>query len=113
MLPRLMITSTRGADALEQLGKVITTNDYGLVVLLQHDGFPPPETLEQLRKCCPSTTILPGAEINVFVGVLNKKVSKDHFFHCLVIADADLPQEPGSLIYVAKQNLTYRDDQSP
>jgi hypothetical protein len=103
----------KGEDALEQLSNVINAHDYGLIVLLQHEQFPSAGTLEQLRTWCPSTTILPGAEINVFVDVLDKKVSKDHFFHCLVIADADLPQDPGYLIYDAKQNLTYRDDQCP
>ncbi len=103
----------KGADAFEQLGNVIQTNDYSLVVLLEHENFPPPEKLDRLHKCCPSTTILPGAEINIFVGVLGKKVSKDHFFHCIVIADPDKSREPGYLIHRAKESLTYRDDPSP
>jgi hypothetical protein len=103
----------KGTDAFEQLGNVIQTNEYSLVVLLEHANFPPPEKLERLQKCCPSTTILPGAEINVFVDVLDKKVSKDHFFHCLVIADRTKFQDPGYLIHRAKERLTYRDDPSP
>jgi DNA repair ATPase RecN len=103
----------KGEDAFEQLGNVIRTNDYSLVVLLEHESFPPPDKLERLRRCCPSTTILPGAEINVFVDVLDKKVSKDHFFHCLIIADPDQSREPGYLIHRAKESLTYHSDPSP
>ena len=103
----------KGADAFEQLGNVIKTHDYGLVVLLEHENFPQRETLERLQDLCPSTVILPGAEINVFVDVLGKKVSKDHFFHCIVIADPNQPQPPEYLIQRAKEELTYRDDLSP
>jgi hypothetical protein len=102
----------RQADALEQLGKVVEANGYGLVVLLKHEQFPLPVTLETFRSYCPSTTVLPGAEINVFVDALDKKVSKDHFFHCLVIADSEL-EDPGYLLYEARRKLTYRDDPLP
>ncbi len=102
----------KGADALEQLGKVVEANDYGLVVLLQHEQFPSAVTLEEFRTYCQSTTVLPGAEINVFVDALDKKVSRDHFFHCLVIADSE-SQDPGYLLHEAKLKLTYRDDPSP
>ena len=100
-------------DAFDQLGNVLNTNHYNLAVLLQHENFPAPENLERIRNCCPSTTILAGAEINVFVDVLDKKVSKDHFFHCIVIADPDQFPDPGYLIHRAKEGLTFRDSLSP
>ena len=100
-------------DALEQLGSVIESNDYAILVLLEHDTFPRAEALERLRKLCPSTTILPGAEINVFVEVLDKKVSKDHFFHCIVIADPGHPQGYQYSLHRAKEALSYRDTPSP
>jgi len=44
---------------------------------------------------------------------LDKKVSKDHFFHCLVIADPEQSHDPGYLIHRAKESLTYRSDSPP
>lgn len=103
----------KDSDALDQLANVFNANNYSLIVLVQHEHFPPAETLEQLRKRCPSTAILPGAEINVFVDALDKKVSKDHYFHCLVIADPEKVEDPGYLIHRAKEDLSFRDSPPP
>jgi len=37
--------------------------------------------LHALQPHCPDTTLSPGAEINVIVDALFKKIGKDYFFH--------------------------------
>jgi DNA repair ATPase RecN len=100
-----------GADAMKQLASELTGGDFKAAVVLQHQEFPSKDALQALQKLCPRTVLLPGAEINVFVDTLTKKVSKDHYFHCIVAADPN--SEWSHLLHNAKRTLTYRDGDYP
>ena len=88
----------RGADATEQLGRALKAADYSFAVILKHQEFPSREELAVLGKYCPDTTLIPGAEINVFVDALSKKVNKDYFFHCIVAVDPDANGDYGFVL---------------
>ena len=77
----------KGEDRLELMAKALDEGDFRLAVILKHQEFPSHEELEKLQNLCPNTLLIPGAEINVFVDALSKKVGKDYFFHCIVAAD--------------------------
>lgn len=98
-------------DAMTQLASALRDGDFKAAVVLRHQEFPTKQELEALQRLCPSTALLPGAEINVFVDALTKKVSKDHFFHCIVAADP--ATEWSHLLHSAKRSLTYREGEYP
>lgn len=101
----------KSADAVAKLGQAIDRNELSFVVILQHQGFPTTSELDALSRHCPRTTLVPGAEINVLVDTLSKKVNKDHFFHCIVAVD---PAQSGDYVLrKAKQTFTYRDGDYP
>src|SRR5689334_14565329 len=64
----------KGEDAFEQLGKALTHERVAFAIILKHEEFPTREELASLQKHCPSTTLIPGAEINVLVDTLFKKI---------------------------------------
>ncbi|MFW6116237.1 MAG: AAA family ATPase [bacterium] len=97
-------------DAAQQLGKALDGGDYASAVVLQHDNLPAPATLGDIQKHCPNTTLVPGAEINVFVDALSKKVSKDYYFHCVLAVDPAQGNDYSYLLRQAKERFTYRQD---
>jgi DNA repair ATPase RecN len=101
----------KGADAMTELASELTRGDFKAAVVLQHQEFPSKQALSELQKLCPKTVLLPGAEINVFVDTLTKKVSKDHYFHCIVAADP--ASEWSHLLHSVKRSLTYREGEYP
>lgn len=93
-------------DCVEKMGAALRAGEYGAVVVLKHQEFPTRDELDSLQKHCPNTLLIPGAEINVFVNTMFKKVEKDHYYHCIVAAD---PQtEWGYLLHKAKESLDFR-----
>jgi energy-coupling factor transporter ATP-binding protein EcfA2 len=102
----------REPDAMQRLGQVLRVGNYSFAVVVKHEEFPTPEELRTLQRSCPTTTLVPGAEINVFVDVLDRKVQKDHFFHCIVAVD---PARSGGYAYVlqrAKADLRHETRES-
>ena len=99
----------KNPDAIEQLGQVLRENDYRFAIILDHQKITSRETLTELQKYCPKTRLIPGAEINVIVDTMFKKVSKDHFFHCIVAID---PQEEdyNYVLRKAKDDLKYKNN---
>jgi energy-coupling factor transporter ATP-binding protein EcfA2 len=100
----------REVDAIDRLAEVVNEGRYAYIVLLEHNKFPNGDVFKTLRDKCPSTTIIPGAEINVVVDVMFKKVVKDHFFHCLVAVDSDDPVKAEFVLESAKKKFTYIDN---
>ncbi|QEG39474.1 AAA family ATPase [Roseimaritima ulvae] len=98
-------------DCSEKLGQAINDLGIRLAVVLRHESFPTKEQLAELGKHCRRTTLIPGAEINVFVDVMDRKVSKDHFFHCIVAADPE--SDFGYLMHKAKENLSFKGSEYP
>jgi DNA repair ATPase RecN len=101
----------KAADAFEQLAKALTDGRYGTAVILKHQEFPTKDELKKLQDLCPNTLLIPGAEINVFVDALMKKVTKDHYYHCVVAADPST--EWAYPLQKAKENLSYSDTGYP
>ncbi|MGE3872933.1 MAG: AAA family ATPase [Parvibaculaceae bacterium] len=101
----------RDADAYEKLGSEL--RNYGYAVILKHEEFPTRDELTKLKAHCPNTTLIPGAEINVIVDALSKKIGKDYFFHCIVAVDPDSEGDYGYLLRRAKDELTYRPGDYP
>lgn len=97
----------RAADAVDKLAEVINESQYTYIVLLEHNRFPDRDTFYAIRAKCPSATIIPGAEINVFVDAMFKKVAKDHFFHCVIAADSYDPTKAEFILENAKKKFTY------
>jgi recombinational DNA repair ATPase RecF len=100
-------------DAREKLAHELSSRKYGFAVVLKHQEFPTKSELGDLQKLCPNTKLIPGAEINVFVDVIFKKVSKNHFFHCILAVDPDAPGEYDYLLKRAKEDFTYKDGDYP
>jgi len=97
------------ADAVERLGEVLRENDYGFAIIVAHGEMPTPKVLAELQKHCPKTKLIPGAEINVFVDAMFKKVSKDYFFHCILAVDPDQYQDYyGYVLKRAKDEFSYK-----
>lgn len=103
----------KGADATEKLGLAIREAGLSYAVILKHQEMPSRDELAALQKFCPSTTLIPGAEINVIVDTLFKKVSKDHFFHCIVAVDPEQLRDYSFVIEKAKEAFTYRGGEYP
>jgi chromosome segregation protein len=99
----------RQSDAFERLGAAISTKGYRFAIILKHEEFPTREEIRQLNQHCPHTTLIPGAEINVFVDALEKKVGKDYYFHCIVAVDPNKEGDYNFILHSAKQQFTYRD----
>jgi DNA repair ATPase RecN len=103
----------RNADAVERLGRVLEDGRYAFAVILKHQEFPSREELESLQGYCPSVTLVPGAEINVVVDALFKKIGKDYFFHTIVAVDPALGGDYGYVLRKAQESLTYRPGDYP
>ncbi|MBA2117074.1 AAA family ATPase [Bremerella alba] len=101
----------KGDDSVQVMGKALNDEGIGLAVVLRHQEFPTKEQLQSLQKFCKNTVLLPGAEINVFVDALDKKVSKDHYFHCIVVADPK--SDWAYLLHKAKDKFTYKGENYP
>ncbi len=102
-----------GTDANEQLGRALRDGEHSFAVILKHQEFPTRQELADLRKRCQGTTLIPGAEINVFVDALSKKVNKDYFFHCIVAVDPGMPGDYGYVLQKAKEQFTYKGTEYP
>ncbi len=104
----------KGADAMTQLAKTINENNYAFAIVLEHERFPDVNKIEELQGLCPNTCIIPGAEINVFVDALGKKVNKDYYFHCIVAINPKQPiKDYNFLIEKAKKKFTYEGTEYP
>jgi len=109
--PRSSDYEYKGADAEERLGEVLRENDYSFAIILAHGETPAPKVLAGLQKHCPKTRLIPGAEINIFVDAISKKVSKDYFFHCIVAVDPDQQTDHyGYVLKKAKENFTFKTE---
>src|SRR5688572_7686632 len=98
-----------GGDAMELLAEAINKLQYSFVIVLEHQKFPDLGKVEALQKLCPNTCIIPGAEINVFVDALFKKVGKDYYFHCIVAVNPKQAiKDYNYILEDAKKNLGYR-----
>jgi DNA repair ATPase RecN len=95
------------------LGSALEVGRYGIVVIVKHQEFPTREELAELRQHCPSVTLIPGAEINVIVDALFKKIGKDYYFHAIVAVDPDGGGEYGYVLRKAQDALTYRPGDYP
>lgn len=98
----------RDRDAVERLGKELDTENCRFAVILKHQKFPTRSELDELRKYCPQTTLIPGAELNVFVDVMFKKVSQNHYFHCILAVDPDSDGDYGYVLQRACDQFSYR-----
>ena len=101
------------ADAFERLGKSLESSGLSFAIVLNHEKFATKAELEKLQPHCPSVTLIPGAEINVFVDALSKKIGKDYYFHCIVAVDPEDPDEYGHILRSARDKLSYRDGDYP
>lgn len=99
----------KAADSVEQLGRILQEQCYRYAVILEHQKMPDKTFLTELNKYCPSTLLIPGAEINIFVDTLFKKVAKDYYFHCIVAIDSAQPRDYSFILETAKKKFTYRD----
>lgn len=107
--PRSSDYGYKSADAEERLGEVLRENDYSFAIILAHGEMPDPKVLAELQKHCPKAKLIPGAEINIFVDAISKKVSKDYFFHCIVAVDPNQPpSEYGYVLKKAREKFTVR-----
>lgn len=102
----------RQPDAIEKLGKTLADAHYSMAVVLKHQEFPSPSDLAALQAYCPKTTLIPGAELNILVDVLSKKIGKDYFFHCILAVHP----RGGDYEYVlrkAREQFSYREGEYP
>jgi hypothetical protein len=100
-------------DAVAQLGCAISDAGYRFAIILKHQEFPSREELRALQPHCANTTLIPGAEINVLVDALFKKIGKDYFFHCIVAVDPESEMEYGFVLHKAKETFVYRPGEYP
>lgn len=103
----------KSGDAVERLGEALREGHYSFAVILKHQEFPSRLELEALQRHCPHTTLIPGAEINVIVDALFKKIGKDYFFHCIVAVDPDSTGDYGYVLRKAQEQFTYRPGEYP
>jgi DNA repair ATPase RecN len=99
-----------GADSYHQLAKTLTDLEYGFAVVLKHQEFPAKEEIARLQSLCPKTKIIPGAELNIFVDAIEKKVGKNYFFHCILAVSPDTDQPFNFILHEAKKQFSYRTD---
>lgn len=102
----------RGDDAFALLGAAIDQKECRFAIILKHQEFPTHEELTKLQKYCRRTTLIPGAEINVFVDALFKKIGKDYYFHCIVAVDPDGDRNYNYILTRAKETFRYRENES-
>ncbi|MEN6368906.1 MAG: AAA family ATPase [Thermotogota bacterium] len=102
----------RAPDAFEKLGSALATGGYSIAAIVEHGRVTPRETLERLQRLSPGVTLLPGAEINLFVDAVDKKIAKDQFYHCLVIIDPNQRQDYSFILEKAHQELASRTSQT-
>lgn len=103
----------KGGDATKLLADAINSTRREYAVILKHQEMPSRQELEALQGMTPNTTLIPGAEINVIVEALFKKVSKDHFFHCIVAVDPTQRMDFGFVLETAKKKFKYRPGDYP
>lgn len=103
----------RQGDASAKLGQAIDQGGYRFAVILKHQEFPTRAELESLKKSCPNTALIPGAEINVFVDALSKKIGKDYFFHCIVAVDPEGEGDYNFVLQKAKEEFSYKPGDYP
>lgn len=103
----------RGDDAFERLGRALEAADLSFAIVLKHESFATKAELAKLQPHCPSVTLIPGAEINVLVDALFKKIGKDYFFHCIVASDPDDVDEYGHILRSAQDEFQYRKGAYP
>ena len=99
----------KSTDSVEKLGLTLNEQGYRYAVILEHQKMPARPLLAELKKYCPNTFLIPGAEINIFVDTLSKKVSKDYFFHGIVAVDPTQQQDYSFILENAKKKFTYKD----
>ena len=103
----------KGGDSFNRLAQELSAQQLDYAVLLKHQELPTREELAKLQQLCPRITLIPGAEINVLVDALFKKIGKDYFFHCIVAVD---PRDLGDYSYVLRtaiEKYQYRDGEYP
>jgi energy-coupling factor transporter ATP-binding protein EcfA2 len=71
----------------EELSQAIRAASLEFAVVLEHAKPPDPGLLDEIQRHCPSATLVPGAELNVFVDALQKQVEKEYFFHCILAGE--------------------------
>jgi hypothetical protein len=103
----------RQEDAASNLGREMSEKGYRFAIMLKHQEFPTRAELAALQEHCPNTTLVPGAEINVFVDALSKKIGKDYFFHCIVAVDPNIEGDFNYVLQKAKDELSYRPGEYP
>ena len=103
----------READAVAKLGEALKAEDLAFAVILKHEAFPSREELHALSAYCPKTKLIPGAEINVFVDAISKKVNKDYFFHCILAVDPDMDGDYSFTLNKAQERFSYRSGPYP
>jgi len=103
----------KGADAMKALGETLCSEDYRFAIILKHQEFPTRQELHELQTYCPQTTLIPGAELNIFVDAIFRKVSKDYFFHSVLAIDPEIPGDFGYILKRACEKFTYRTGEYP
>ena len=103
----------KGDDKFKLLGTALESAGLSFAILLKHEAFATKAELAEIQPHCPSVTLIPGAEINVLVDALFKKIGKDYFCHCIVAADPDDPDEYGYILRSAKEKYQYRESEYP
>lgn len=100
----------RENDAIKRLAEAINAGKYSYIILLEHNKFPHRDVFLSLQDKCPNTKLIPGAEINIIVDVMSKKVSRDHFFHCVVATDIGDPSQAEFILREAKKQYAFTDN---
>ena len=103
----------KDADAMKALGQTLHSENYRLAIILKHQEFPTHQELEELQTYCPKTTLIPGAELNIFVDAIFKKVSRNYFFHSILAVDPETSGDYGFLLQRARQEFSYKTGEYP
>ncbi len=103
----------READANARLGTALEEGRYEVAVVVKHQEVPSRAELDTLQLHCPSVTLIPGAEINLLVDALFKKVGKDYFFHAIVAVDPAAGGDYSYILRKAQETLLYRGGDYP
>ena len=98
----------RSPDASALLGQALQHGDYRFAVILKHNEFPTRDDISAIQPFCPATSLIPGAEVNVAVDALFKKIGKDLFFHCIIAVDPDNEGDYGYVLRKAQESLSYQ-----
>ena len=103
----------KGDDAFERLGKALEASKLSYAIVLKHESYTTKSELARLQAHCPSVTLVPGAEINIIVDALFKKIGKDYFCHCIAATDPADEGEYGYALRSATDKYQYRDGEYP